>query len=69
MASLIKAAHLTLFGLFGYSYALSASGRFIGHDILGDFFSKNHTNPKKKVLENAQIFFKEFFNMVPPIEL
>jgi hypothetical protein len=39
--SLIKAAHLSMFSLFGYRYALTYAGRFIGEDILGKFYRAN----------------------------
>jgi hypothetical protein len=68
LVSLIKAAHLTLFKLLGYRYALSAGGYFVGHDILGEFFLKNHTKTKSEVLESALPYFREFGYMVRPIQ-
>jgi hypothetical protein len=67
MASVIKAAHLTLFSMLGYNYALSAAGHFVGHDILGKFFLENQNRSKPEVLENARPFFREFANMVRPL--
>lgn len=67
LASLLKAAHLTLFDLLGYQYGLSAGGHFLGRTILGDFFLANVNTPKTRVLENAQKHFGEFVNMVRPI--
>ena len=40
VASVIKAAHLTMFHLLGYRYALSAGGFFLGKTVLGDIFLK-----------------------------
>ena len=37
LVSVIKAAHLTLFAMHGYNYALSSSGIFVGQQILGEF--------------------------------
>jgi len=68
LVSLIKAAHLTLFEMLGYRYALSAGGHFVGRDILGEFFVKNYDKRKAEVLENALRFFREFAAMVRPVE-
>lgn len=67
MVSVIKAAHLTLFAMLGYSYALSAAGNFVGYEILGKFFLQNRRKSKPKVLENARPFFREFVHMVRPL--
>jgi len=67
LVSLIKAAHLTLFELFGYRYIFTAAGRFIGYDALGTFFLDNHLKRKSKVIENAAIHFRAFKNMVRPV--
>ena len=40
LVSLLKSAHLTLFHLLGYRYALSAGGYFLGKTVLGTFFLK-----------------------------
>src|SRR5260221_5330298 len=65
--SLIKAAHLTLFELLGYRYALSSGGQFVGRQILGEFFLQNRDKPKGEVLANAQPFFRKFATMSRPI--
>lgn len=67
IVSLLKAAHLTMFELFGYEYALSTAGRFVGYDILGEFFRKNQKNDRELVLENASVFFQEYLRMARPI--
>lgn len=69
LVSLIKSAHLTLFEMLGYRYALSAGGYFVGRDILGKFFCDNHDKSKSTVLENAPRFFSEFVHMVRPVEI
>ena len=67
LVSLIKSAHLTLFDMLGYNYALSASGNFIGYEILGKFYKENHEKSKAEVLKNALPFFKEFTHLVRPM--
>lgn len=69
LVSLIKSAHLTLFELLGYRYALSATGRYLGGDILGKFYLQNKTYPKKVVVRNALSFFREFEHMIRPLQL
>jgi hypothetical protein len=44
MVSVIKAAHLTLFEMLGYRYALSLAGYFVGRQILGEFYLQNYDN-------------------------
>jgi hypothetical protein len=68
LVSLIKAAHLTLFETLGYRYALSGGGHFVGRQILGEFFLRNHPKPKRDVVRNAYPFFREFVHMVRPVE-
>lgn len=63
LVSLIKAAHLTLFDMLGYRYALSAGGHFVGGQILGAFFCRNHAKSKSEVAEEAVVFFREFAHM------
>jgi hypothetical protein len=65
--SLLKAAHLALFDMLGYQYALSAGGHFLGFTVLGSFFLKNQGLPKSEILENAVGHFSEFSNMVRPV--
>lgn len=67
LVSLIKSAHLSLFELIGYNYALSTSGYFVGKIVLGDFFIQNRGKPKSEVIKNAFPYFKEFTHMVRPV--
>ncbi len=53
LVSLIKTAHLSLFHLLGYRYAAFPSGRFIGRDIVGNFFLANASKPRRGVLSSA----------------
>lgn len=66
--SLLKAAHLALYDMLGYRYALSAGGHFLGFTILGSFFSQNQGQSKQKILENAPRHFADFANMVRPVQ-
>lgn len=67
LVSLIKAAHLTLFHMLGYNYALSAGGYFTGWDVLGGFFIKYSACRKEEVLVNAATHFRQFENLVRPV--
>ena len=69
LASLIKAAHLTLFKMVGYQYALSSGGYFVGRQILGEFFYQNRGKKKSQALKNAHPFFREFSRMVRPFQV
>jgi hypothetical protein len=69
LVSVIKAAHLSMFSLFGYAYAASSAGVFVGNDILGRFFRENRERPSRAaVLRNALSHFREFRHMVRPIQ-
>ena len=67
LASLLKAAHLTLFDLLGYRYALSTGGRYLGRTILGEFFLQNEGLSKAEVIKNAVSHFSQYANMVRPL--
>lgn len=67
LVSLIKSAHLTLFEMLGYRYALSAGGHFVGRSILGEFFLKNSGCTKRKITDSALEYFREFQHMVRPV--
>lgn len=66
--SLIKAAHLTMFHILGYRYALSAAGRYVGHDVLGEFFENNKEQPRSAIRINAERHFTNFIHMVRPFK-
>jgi hypothetical protein len=68
LVSLIKAAHLTLFRILGYRFALSACGLSVGRDILGQFFLKNSDKDPDAVMRAAKSFFQPYVNMLRPIE-
>lgn len=67
LISLIKSAHLTMFELVGYDYALSDGGIVIGQHILGEFFVQNLGKTKSEILTNAISFFPKYENLVRPI--
>lgn len=67
LVSTIKAAHLSLFKMVGYSYAFSASGYFVGRMILGEFFLQNHTIRKRDITIRAHEFFRDYVHMVRPV--
>jgi hypothetical protein len=67
LASIIKAAYLTLFWKCGYQYALSLSGRSVGHDLLGRFYLDNRSKKHSDVLAAAGVFFKPYIHMVRPV--
>jgi hypothetical protein len=67
LVSVLKAAHLALFEMLGYRYALSAGGLFLGRSILGRFFLENDGLPKKEVIKNAESYFIGYVNLVRPV--
>jgi hypothetical protein len=67
LVSVLKAAHLIMFEMVGYGYALSAGGLFLGKTVLGDFFEQNRNLPKAEVLGNARAHFEQFANLVRPV--
>lgn len=64
VASLLKAAHLTLFFLLGYRYALSPGGWFVGHQVLGSFFRRNSGRSRRVAAGNAAAHFTPYTNLV-----
>ncbi len=67
--SLIKAAHLTLFKIEGYKYALTRAGYIVGHNILGNFFLQNRQlDDKQQIKENAKSYFRNCAEMVRPVD-
>ena len=64
--SMLKAAHLTMFELLGYTYALGQSGLWLGQ-LLGTFYQENSGKSKKEVLQKAIEYFSPFTAMVRPV--
>lgn len=67
LVSILKAAHLTMFEMVGYEYALSSGGYFVGRVILGEFFLQNHARPRSEVAANALTHFSEVVHLVRPV--
>ena len=66
LVSLLKAAHLTLFDMLGYGYALSAAGHYLGRDILGKFFLEQTGQLRPAIAQAAIKHFAETMHMVRP---
>ncbi len=67
LVSVLKAAHLTLFEMVGYEYALSLGGQLLGRAILGEFYLANSSRPKPEVVTNAIPYFRQCQHMVRPV--
>ncbi len=67
IAGLLKVAHLTMFRLVGYAYALSANGLWVGKDVLGKFFDENRGKPIAEAKVDLQDYFYEWRNAIRPI--
>lgn len=66
IVSLLKAAHLTLFAMLGYSYVFMEAGRLFGK-ILGDFYLANKDRSRAEILERARPYFGPYSQLVRPI--
>ena len=67
LVSLLKCAHLTLFHLLGYRYALSSGGLHLGKDILGRYFLQTRELPRKEAIEIAKSHFQPYASVVRPV--
>ncbi|MXX75213.1 MAG: hypothetical protein F4210_08910 [Holophagales bacterium] len=65
--SLIKSAHLTLFALLGYRYALSCGGCLVGGDVLGRIFRETISCPPGEAEGRARTILGEWVHMVRPL--
>ena len=65
--SLIKSAHLTLFALLGYRYALTCGGHLIGAGVLGKIFRETMSCSPRKAEEQARAILSEWVHMVRPL--
>lgn len=66
VVSILKAAHLTMFELLGYTYALGPGGAWLGQ-VLGTFYLQNTGRAKEDVLRNAVGHFGPLAAMVRPV--
>lgn len=67
VVSVLKAAHLTMFELLGYSYALQPDGLWLGH-VLGEFYLKNTGGSVPEIVRRAAEYFAPLAAMVRPVE-
>lgn len=65
--SLLKAAHLTQFLLFGYKYILSPAGHLVGHQLLGKLFEHSKKGSRLEAQEFAKVHLSDCINMVRPL--
>jgi hypothetical protein len=66
VVSVLKAAHLTMFELLGYAYALAPNGVWMGQ-MLGSFYLENSGSRKVEVLLKAAAHFAPAAAMVRPV--
>lgn len=66
--SLIKSAHLTLFDLLGYRYALSCGGHLVGAEVLGSLFRATVSSSVRDAEEKARSILKEWAHVVRPMK-
>ena len=67
LAAMIKAAHLTLFSLLGYTYVNTAASYFIGRLVLGRFFDDYRMTSPMLAREAAKTIFVAFTNVMRPV--
>lgn len=65
--SLLKAAHLTQFYLFGYRYVLSPAGHLVGKHLLGRIFEECRTTSRNDAQRFAATELSAAVNMVRPL--
>ena len=64
MVSLLKAAHLTMFHLFGYDYVLSNGGKFLGKGLLGNYYLMTKGLDRRSAMAMAKSHFGAVTKMV-----
>jgi hypothetical protein len=67
VVSVLKAAHLTMFELLGYSYVLQPTGQWLGQ-ILDKFYLENVGGSTQEILRGATRYFAPLTAMVRPVE-
>ncbi len=67
LVSLLKAAYLTQFLLFGYRYVFSPAGHLIGNQILGRLFKQYKDASRSETQEAARVDLEDCVNAVRPI--
>lgn len=66
VATLLKAAHLTMFKLQGYRYVFSPAGQMLG-GILRDFYLENSIEPRAQQAAATKSYFQKHAGMVLPL--
>ncbi len=67
IATIVKAAFLTMFHLHGYSWAMSPGGTAIGYDLLGKFFRDNRGNHVTDIKRAMLQAFTPYKHILRPI--
>ena len=65
-ASLLKAAHLTMFALLGYRHVFSPGGQMVA-EILRTFFEQNLNKLRTEQIDAARAYFPNHAGMVLPL--
>ena len=65
IASMLKAAHLTMFHLLGYDHVDSPGGQYVAH-ILKDFYERHHGS-HSVTEEGVERYFRRHESMVSPM--
>lgn len=68
IASVLKAAHLTMFNLIGYKYVFSTAGLYLA-GILRDFYERFRTTKKKSLAGELATAFRPHASLISPIIL
>lgn len=66
-ATMLKAAHLTMFALFGYKYVFHSSGLELAR-ILRTFYLENRDKPRSQQIAAASDYFARYSGMLAPLE-
>lgn len=68
IASVLKAAHLTMFSLNGYRHVFSTAGRYLG-EILKEFYEKHKTTKKRNLATELADAFRPHATLISPVIL
>lgn len=66
VATLLKAAHLTMFSVFGYRYVFSPAGQDVAR-ILRDFYLRHKDSSRKDQIKSLKTYFTRFAGMIIPL--
>jgi hypothetical protein len=68
IASVLKAAHLTMFNLIGYKHVLSTAGLYLA-GILRDFYEKFKNSKKRSLADELAAAFRPHASLISPMIL